>query len=173
MQFEDLDTQKVRKLKKQVEQDAELLNAVIYRIIKPYCKSLDDYIEFITNILHDSESPPTTQELEDFCMRLSTDIYWASGMCEQLGIRDDIARALYKEIYNKARDNEVEGTVADKNAIAELKSQQEYLTSVCYNRAYKIMKAKVDNAQELLSSCKKVLSHRITEEELTRLGGQR
>lgn len=167
----ELDRRKVMSIKKKVEVDAELLNAVIYKIIKQYCESLDDYVEFITNILHDRENPPTTTELEDFCMRLSTDIYWAASMCEQLGIRDDIARALYKEIYNSTRDGETTGTVADKNAIAELKSQQEYLTSVCYNRAYKIMKTKVESAQELLGSCKKVLSHRIQEEQLTRIGG--
>lgn len=167
----ELDRKKVMGIKKKVEVDAELLNAVIYKIIKPYSKSLDDYVEFITNILHDRENPPTTVELEDFCMHLSTDIYWAAGMSEQLGIRDDIARALYREIYNSTRDDQTSGTIADKNAIAELRSQQEYLTSVCYSRAYKIMKSKVDAAQELLSSCKKVLSHRIEEENLTRIGG--
>ena len=35
------------------------------------------------------------------------------------------------------------------------------------------MKSKVENAQELLGSCKKVLSHRIQEESLTNLTGGR
>ena len=48
-------------------------------------------------------------------------------------------------------------------------SQQEYLVNVCYSRAYKIMKSKVENAQELLQSAKKVLSHRMQEMELTKL----
>lgn len=170
MKYKELNSTKMVQKRKQIESDAELLNNVIYKIIKSYCNSLDNYVEFITNILHDSENPPTTEELEDFCMHLSTDIYWAAGMCEQLGIRDDIAKALYKETYNNARDKQDKGTVADKNALAELESQQEYLTSVCYTRAYKIMKAKVENAQELLSSIKKVLSHRIQQEELTRIG---
>jgi hypothetical protein len=55
--------------------------------------------------------------------------------------------------------------------LAELTSQQEQLTSICYTRAYRIVKAKVDNAQELLSSCKKVLSRRMSELELTHMGG--
>lgn len=172
MKYEQVNNREVIKTKKKVEADAQLLNNVIQKIISSYCRSLDDYVEFITNILHDNQNPPTTEELEDFCMHLSTDIYWASGMCEQLGIRDDIAKALYKETYNNARDAQDKGTVADKNALAELESQHEYLVSVCFTRAYKIMKAKVENAQELLSSCKKVLSHRIAEEELTRIGGK-
>ena len=105
-------------------------------------------------------------------MNLSTYIYFAGGMCEQLGIKDDIGKAIYKEIYNTARANQDSGTVADKNSLAELSTQQEQLTSVCYTRAYKVMKSKVENAQELLSSVKKVLSHRMQEQELTRIGGQ-
>lgn len=158
-------------LRNNVEQDSKSIDEIVNMIIKPYCKDLDKYVEFIKDCLQDGENPPTTVELEDFCMNLSTDIYFASGMCEYLGIRDDIAKALYKEMYNTHRDSIEKGTVADKNTLAELASQQEQLTSVCYTRAYKIMKNKVDAAQELLSSCKKVLSHRMQAEELTRIGG--
>jgi hypothetical protein len=153
-----------------VEEDFQQLNAIIERIIKPYCKSLDDSIKQITKALHDIHNPPTTTELDYYCMHLSTDIYWAASMSEQLGIKDDISKAIYKETYNRVRDTS-EGTVADKNTLAELSSQQEYLTNVCYSRAYRIMKSKVENAQELLQSIKKVLSHRISEQELTRIGG--
>ena len=104
-------------------------------------------------------------------MNLSTYIYFAGGMCEQLGIRDDISKSLWKEIYHTKRNELERGTVADKDSLAELASQQEQLTNICYNRAYRIMKSKVENAQELMSSCKKVLSRRLAEIELTRLGG--
>ena len=158
----------IRKNQKNVESDFKELNDIIERILRPYSKSLDEYVKVITEALYDMNNPPTTSDLDYYCMHLSTDIYWASGMSEQLGIKDDISKALYREMYNTVRDSS-EGTVADKNTLAELSSQQEYLTNVCYNRAYKIMKAKVENAQELLQSIKKVLSHRISEEELTRL----
>ena len=154
-----------------VEEDFEHLKKVINTIVEPYCKSLDHYVEFISQCLKDTENPPTTEELQDFCMRLATEVYWASAGSEHLGIKDDISRAIYKEAYHSNRDSQTEGTVADKNSFAELASQQEYLTNVCYSRAYKILKAKVENAQELLSSCKKVLSCRLTEMELTRIGG--
>lgn len=158
-------------LRNHVEADSKLIDEIVSSIISPYCKDLDRYVEFIKSCLNDGETPPTTTELEDFCMNLSTDIYFASGMCEYLGIRDDISRALYKEMYNTNRDSIDKGTVADKNTLAELASQEEQLTNICYNRAYRIMKNKVEAAQELLSSCKKVLSHRMQSEELTRIGG--
>ena len=90
-------------------------------------------------------------------------------MCEQLGIRDDIAKAVYKEMYHTARASQDKGTVADKDSLAELASQEQYIVSSAYTRAYKTLKAKVENAQELLSSCKKVLTRRMTEMSLSNM----
>ena len=158
-------------IQKTIEADSEVIDKIVDDIIRPYCKDLDKYILFIKDCLKDGENPPTTDELDDFCLNLSTYIYFAGGMCEQLGIRDDIAKAVYKEMYHTKRSELSSGTVADKDSLAELASQAESVTSFTYARAYKTMKAKVENAQELLSSVKKVLSHRIQEQELTRIGG--
>lgn len=166
------DTQeKIDRIKENVENDADALDEIVSDIIKPYCKDLDKYVAFIKDCLKDGENPPTTDELDDFCLNLSTYIYFAGGICEQLGIRDDIAKAVYKEMYHTARASQDKGTVADKDSLAELASQSEFIVSSAYNRAYKTMKSKVDNAQELLSSVKKVLSHRMQEMELSRMGG--
>ena len=153
-----------------VEENSAQIDKIVSDIIKPYVDDLDYYVRFIADCLKDGTNPPTTQELEDFCMNLSTYIYFAGGMCENLGIRDDIAKAVYKEVYNSSRNN-VSGTVQDKNAQAELHSQEEAVISAAYTRAYKTVKSKVENAQELLQSCKKVLNHRITELELTKFNG--
>ena len=167
--YEALDSDKLNQTQSRVEHDSRLINDIVDSIIKPYCADLDNYVGFIKDCLADGEKPPTNDELDDFCMNLSTLIYFAGGMCEQLGIKDDISKAIYKETYHSARSNSEPGTVADKDSLAELASQHEYLVNVCYNRAYKVMKSKVDNAQELLGSCKKVLSRRMTEMELTRV----
>lgn len=169
MKFElqELAEDKITSLKDRVETNSRQIDEIVNGIINPYVKDLDKYVKFIAECLRDGENPPTTQELEDFCMNLSTYIYFASGMCENLGIRDDIAKAVYKEVYNASRNSIDKGTVADKDSIATLQSQEEAIISAAYTRAYKTMKAKVENAQELLSSAKKVLSHRIQEEELT------
>lgn len=154
-----------------VDIDAGRLQEIVDEIISPYCSELDAYVDFIKSILKDGENPPTAQELDDFCMNLSVYIYYASSMQERLGIKDDIARAIYKEMYHTCRDSIEKGTVADKDSLAELASQQEYLTSVCYKRAYQIVKAKVLSAQDILASCKKIISRRMAEFELTRMGG--
>ena len=158
-------------VKNSVENNSSQIQEIVEGIIKPYCKDLDNYVDFIKSILADGENPPTSQELDDFCMNLSVYIYYASGMQEQLGIKDDIARAIYKEMYHSSRVSIDKGTVADKDSLAELASQQEYLVSVCYKRAYNIIKAKVSAAQEMLASVKKVISRRMQEVEITHIGG--
>ena len=165
----NVDVNAIQGIKLRVENNSHIVDDIVRDIIKPYTQDLDKYVLFIKDCLKDGENPPTDVELEDFCMNLSTYIYFASGMCEQLGIRDDIAKAVYKETYNNARDNADRGTVQDKNTLAELEAQQEQIISVCYTRAYRIVKAKVDSAQELLGSCKKVLSRRMSEMELTKI----
>ena len=164
--------QKLSNTKHKVEEDSAQLQAIVDDIVKPYVEDLDKYIAFVRDVLKDGENPPTAQELDDFCMNISVFIYYASGMQEQLGIKDDISKAIYREMYNTVRDNQTSGTVADKDSIAELSSQTEYLTSVLYKRAYSIVKAKVAAAQEILSSVKKVISRRIQEAEITRIARQ-
>jgi hypothetical protein len=169
--YEDIKLDKIKNIQLHIEDNSKTVNDIVNSIIKSYSADLDDYVLFIKECLADGQNPPTDAELDDFCLNLSTYIYFAGGMVEQLGIRDDIAKAVYKETYNTARQNADKGTVADKDSLAELNSQQELLTSICYTRAWKTMKAKVENAQELLQSCKKVLTRRMTEAELTKIGG--
>jgi len=168
----DENASSLTKIQENIESNAGALDRIVDEIISPYCRDLDKYVRFIKDCLKDGENPPTNEELDDFCMNLSTYIYFAGGTCEYLGIRDDIAKAVYKEMYHTARANQDTGTVADKDSLAELASQEEFIVSAAYNRAYKIMKSKVENAQELLASVKKVLSRRIQEAELTRMGGK-
>lgn len=162
---------KVQKVREQVDLDSQQIMNVVNEIITPYTQELDNYVDFVKGIITNYDNPPTAQELDDFIMNLSVFIYYASGMQEQLGIKDDIAKALYKEMYHSARDSIEKGTVADKDSLAELASQSEYLTSMIYKRSYGIVKAKVASAQELLSSVKKIISRRMSESEITRITG--
>ena len=159
-------------LQEQIEETSKEMDEIVNGIVKQYVVDLDRYVDFIRGILKDGQNPPTAEELDDFCLNLSTLIYYASAMSERLGIRDDIARAIYKEVYHSARSGEAKGTVQDKNSLAELASQKEQLISIAYTRAYKIVGAKVDAAQELLQSCKKVISRRMSEAQLVNIGGR-
>lgn len=166
--IDDISKEKVGNIKTRVEHNSQILNDIVNEITQPYSKDLDKYVQFISTVLADGTNPPTDEELEDMCLNLSAKIYFLSGACEQLGIKDDMSKAIKNEVYNKKRD-EIRGTIADKDSYAELESQQEQITNICYSRAYRTVKAKVENAQELLQSCKKVLSRRITDLELSKI----
>lgn len=161
----------IEAVQNKVENHSSTVDRIVNAIIKPYSEDLDRYVSFIRDCLKDGERPPTDEELDDFCLNLSTLIYFSGGMCEYLGIRDDISKAVYKDIYHESRSKLEKGTVADKDSLAELASQKEALVNVCYTRAAKMMKAKVENAQELLGSCKKVLTRRMQEYSLTHQSG--
>lgn len=167
----DEELNEIHDIQEDVEDKSKIIDDIVYDIISPYCKDLDNYVSFIKDCLKDGENPPTDEELDDFNLNLATYIYFAGGMCEQLGIRDDIAKAVYKEMYHTARASQDKGTVADKDSLAELASQEQYIVSASYTRAYKTLKSKIESAQELLTSIKKTLSHRMQETELTRMGG--
>ena len=158
----------IAEVQNKVEKHSKILESIVNEIVAPYCKYVDDYVAWIREILADGTNPPTDEELEDMCLNLSTRIYFMSEACEQLGIRDDMSKAIKNEVFNTKR-GEINGTIADKDAYADLASQQEQITNICYNRAYKIIKSKVDNAQELLQSCKKVLSRRMISMELSKV----
>lgn len=152
-----------------VEENSAELDNTINDIIERYSGELDEYMSFIMGILRNDEQPPTDAELDDFALRLSSLIYFTSVGAEQMGIRDDLSSSAYKEAYNVARSMQKSGTVADKNAQAELDAMAEKVVSIVYGKAYRILKAKVESAQEVLSSVKKVISRRMTESELSRI----
>lgn len=152
-----------------VEENSAELDKTINDIIERYSGELDEYMRFIMGILRNDEQPPTDAELDDFALRLSSLIYFTSVGAEQMGIRDDISHSIYKEAYNMARNMQKSGTVADKNTQAEIDAQAEKVINIVYNKSYKILKAKVESAQEVLSSVKKVMSRRMNEYELSRM----
>lgn len=152
-----------------IEINSKTLELTVNDVISAYSKELDEYMTFILDILKDDTKPATDVELDDFAMNLSTLIYFTSVGAEQMGIRDDLSRAAYKEAYNVARSAIVKGTVADKNMQAEIEAQAEHVVNIVYNKSYKILKAKVESAQEVLASIKKVMSRRQAEFELTRM----
>ena len=156
-----------KELLDKVEENSAELDRTINEIIERYSGELDDYMNFVRGILRNDEQPPTDAELDDFAMNLSTLIYYTSVGAEQMGIRDDLSHSVYKEAYNTARAIQKSGTVADKNTQAEIDASAERVVNIVYNKSYKILKAKVESAQEVLSSVKKVMSRRMNEAELS------
>ena len=161
----DIDTGVIREMQEIVTKNSEAINQIVNQLVADYCRNLDEYVKYINKVIQDQEQPVTAEELDDFVIQLPILLYFAGEAQENLGINEDIAKAKKMEKYNNIY-NQVKGTIADKTAKSEIASQTEYLTHIIYNRAYKIVKAKMEAAYELLNSCKKVISRRMAELEI-------
>ena len=167
---------KVRSLQKRIDENSDLVNSIVNRLVSEYCRSLDEYMQFIRNILNDTANPPTDRELDDFALNIPVLIYFTGEAQEALGIKEDVAKAVKQELYNEVYDKAT-GTIADKSAAAELATQNEYIAHIAYQRAYKKVKLRMEAANETLQSIKKIISRRMVEYEVARVdpgrvGGQ-
>lgn len=161
----EIDTKAVKNLQERIDKNSNLIDEIVNNLVQNYCKALDDYVEFIYNVLHDEEHPPSDLELDDFVMNLPVLLYFTGEGMESLGIKEDTSKAIRMEKYNEIY-NELKGTIADKTAKAELHSQVEYITNMAYTRAYKKIKLRLELGNELLQSIKKVITRRTSEYDL-------
>lgn len=152
-----------------IDADAEIIDRIVNNIVDNYCKDLDDIMSNILAILQDDSLIPGDEELDIMVMKLPAVLYFVSDAQENIGIREDVAKALEREVKQKARTNAPAGlTVADKDAIADLASMQEVMTKCAISRANSKIKSRVNIALEMISSIKKVISRRLALMEITR-----
>lgn len=159
---------------KSVDNTSELVKEISDKFVKEYCKSLDDLMLVIREELQNA-GEITDTELELHILDLANTLYFTGSAQENLGIKEDTCKAIRAELYNKTYEDS-KGTVAQKNALSELATQQETIVLNIYSRAYKKVKLRMDAGYEMLNSLKKVMNKRISEIELSNsryIGGNR
>ena len=139
---------------------------IVDNIVISICADLDEYMAALDTILTTQKAPISDEQLDDFTLNLSSLLYFVSAGQENLGIKEDVSKAVQKEIYNKVRQK-AKGTVADKDMAAQLQSQNEVLTTIIYSRAYKKVKLRAEAAADMINSVKKVMTRRIAEYEMS------
>lgn len=150
-----------------VDTDSKELDSIVDTLVSQCCEELDQYVMYIKGILDDQNNPITDAELDDFILTLPTLLYFAGTVQETMGIREDVAKMTESDQYHRVF-METEGTVANKQAMAKLQTQDHTLTTIVYQRASKKIKLRVEAAYEVLQSAKKVLSRRIAELEMSK-----
>ena len=106
-------------------------------------------------------------EIEDILLQLPIVLYNSIEEQEITGMQSDMANQIYKEAQSEAY-RLARGTIADKNAIADLQTRSQQLEKIIYDRSYKIIKQKFDLALETLNAVKKVQAGRQQRLDLTR-----
>ena len=166
----NVDIEQVHKNNERVESLTVVVREMVKNIVDEACKELDTYMSIIEDILCDTDNPVSDSELEDFTLNLPSLLYLVSSRREELKIKEDVAKAVHKDVYNRVREK-AQGTVADKDTAADLASQSEAITLIVLQRAGSTIKTREEAAWEMLNSVKKVLTRRVAEWELTRQTG--
>jgi hypothetical protein len=161
------DPEALKPVQDTIDTNSKLITEIVDDIVKKCSTELDDYMDYVRDVLHDENHSVTNTILEDITMSLPIILYNVNDQAENLSIQEDMAKAHKTEVYNNIYNNLSNGTIADKTAIAELESQAESMMQLVYQHAHKKLRAKNELGLELLQSVKKVLTKRITELEIS------
>lgn len=154
-----------KKTVEEVKKLSENIDEVVDNIVSNLTKDLDALMNY-TKTGIDNHSLTST-DLQEITMEIPVRLYSISIALEKVVLKETLAKELTKERYNFEM-GKAEGTVAVKTSIAEQKSQEERMVENMYKTAKARIEAKKDNAQELLNSCKKILSFRMVEMDMER-----
>ena len=163
--------EKVNYLIEDTEKNVQEFNNICSKILKQYSESLDNFMADLYVECIKTENAPT-EVLEKYFLELSNLLYFMQEKLEQSSIFSDMSESAAKEIYSKTDlDNQVKEvttgknktTVAELAAKAELGAQYESVVANIYEHVYQALKNKINSAQDMLSTIRKILSGRQTE----------
>lgn len=157
----DVDASFVKESQEDIETKCISIETVVNNIINNYAIDLDNLVNKISKEIKETGLDGLSDnQLENYCLNLSSIMYFAGAGQELIGLREDMANAIFKEKYNEEYGKST-GTMADKKAAAELNTQDKMLIDMIYKHAQKIMESKLIYAVHLLSSIKRVLNRRV------------
>lgn len=160
---------------KDVESNADYILQITDKTVKSYTQDLDSIMQGVyDNVISVDNAPSST--LEKYFLELSNCVYFVAERAEKVGIYDGVSKATAREAYNSAyMDSQSfiqpsggkKPTVAESTAKAETESLHETMVNEIYSRAYRIIKAKIDAAQTMISTISKILSKRMSENQFS------
>ena len=151
-------------LNQEISENSKLIEDIAFNISREFTQELDKVMGICKSIFQ-SKDKITNQEIEDLLAQLPSILYFVNEGQEAVGIKQDIAEMTKKANYNIAREK-ANGTVADKNTTAESQVINEAINEIIYQRAYKLIKAKIEMAQEMVNSLKRIFDARMMEYQI-------
>jgi len=175
-----LDTARVEKLLNETTINVTYFNNACADVIKKHSEPLDNLMsDLYMECIKDGNASINT--LNKYYLELSNMVYFMIDKLEQLGVYSDMAKSASKEIYSKSYlSNQVKETgtgknkttVAELQAQAELSSQYESVVASVYDHAYKVVKGKLQSAQDMMNTLRKILTVKGTEMQMSAFGPQ-
>lgn len=170
--MDTLDLNEVNSIKEYIEKSIDDVSSISDDIVKGYTENLDSLMRYIKEDVIDNDNVPDSV-LENYFMQLTNAMYFIGSKSEFLGLYEDFAKSNCKIKYNEAySENQVQSalvgkktTVDDNRLYAENKSINEAIVNAIYSRSFRIVKSKVDSANEMIKTLSKIISKRMNDKD--------
>ena len=141
-------------------------------IVKEYTGLLDELMKDIADNIIGNDNVPDAI-LEKYFLELTNAMYFIGSKSEFLGLYEDLSKANMRLKYNQAfSDNQINGitngkkpTVDENRVFAENSSMNETIVNSLYSRSFRIIKSKVESANEMIKTLSKIISKRMNERD--------
>lgn len=171
----NVDKEEVNRLLDDTNENSKYFNQITNDVVDSYTSDLDQIMSELYVAIN-SGNPLDENTIESYMLRLSNIIYFLGERLETVGIKADVSKAARQEVYNRSYlDNQIKDTdrknkttIVENQSVAEEASKYESVIANIYERTYKVIKFKIDSANDMLGTLKKILTKRITEMDLSR-----
>ena len=172
--LDNIDKERLHQKFETTDNNVEAFQDICTKLVGYYATDLDELMLQVKEDVVDVDDVDTNT-IEKYFLKLTNHLYFMGVQVETLGVYDDLSEISAKEEYNKTfidsqgiapNDTKSKVTVAERQAIAEETAKYGFTVNSIYNRAYKIIKFKIESAQEMVKTLSKVLSKRMVETQM-------
>jgi len=173
--LDDVDMDKVKENVGKTDENSKYFNEMCNDVVHAYCEALDNLMLDI-HVDCVQEKFPAMSTLQSYYMELMNMIYFMTDKLEAVGVKADMALSAQKEVYSKSciassaekdEKGKSKSTVAETQAFASMASQYESVVASVYDHAYKIVKGKVEAAQDMGNCLRRIIASRTEEMRLS------
>ena len=160
-----MNREKKLEIMQNTQSDVEFANELSNQLVVEKTTELDQLMKMIQD---DVVNTPGVADpiIEDYMLQLTNMVYFISTRIEAFGFFDDISKANARLKYNQSyAENQLnhasdakKPTQNDNQLYAELASVEENTVNIIYSRSLRIVKAKIDSANEMIRTLSKILS---------------
>lgn len=170
--MEDLDLNAVNSVVNDVDERMRYFTEIGSPIIEYYSSDLENMMGSIREFISSSNRDHfNVNELQYYFLQLTNLLYFVTTNVEKVGLLMDLSNMSYKDAFNTSllenSSADAKMTVAKLNALADKEALAENVLNFIYARTYKILKAKVDSANEMIRTLSKLISYQMQTSQLT------
>lgn len=150
-----------------VLENADPLIESVEEVVRAFGSELDNVVRELEGALA-NKNDLTIDQLNYYIAYIPIILYNISDRIGDLGICGDVAKHTRRNKYNDAMLASAKNTVSQRTSDAQNQIVEEQMMEDVYSRAYKKLQHRMNYAESLHSSLKKILNYRISELEVTR-----